>query len=241
LYFPLRSGVSPPPGRCQPFARSGHSWLCEIIKKSRRGPVSRILCWVCGAALGEASRASLALQFLCYRIPGLAPCLKPSHGPFEVPTCHPNIPLGSGQVLMAHEGLQLRPREPSGRSFRSKRVPKLLGRYARKTVSLRLAVEKRRSRSSAFNRDPCYFRRPRRPRSSSDQRVASSWPDGTETHPAREHGQASGQVCSAASRSYGNGNCRAFDNIDSSALNGDRFSGFQHVCHVSLCCILDVA
>lgn len=48
---------------------------------------------------------------------GVTPCLEPGHRPFQVPASHPDIALGCGQVLVAHEGLKVCGWYPGRRSF----------------------------------------------------------------------------------------------------------------------------
>jgi len=66
------------------------------MRNGRRGPVIRILYWLCRAALDAASWVSHALEFRCHKIPGVPPRLELSHRSLQVPARHPDIPLGRG-------------------------------------------------------------------------------------------------------------------------------------------------
>jgi hypothetical protein len=97
-------------------------------------------------------RLSLAFENPRYRIPRLPPSLEAGHRPFQVPPRHLDVLLSRGQVLVAHQSLQLRPRETSGRCLCPERVPKLVGREARwsglhaeaaQNPANRLAVQRR--------------------------------------------------------------------------------------------------
>lgn len=97
-----------------PLEESNSPWLSGNKKKDRSEPASRILSWFCGAALRAASWASLAPEFLCDRTPGFPPRLKPRHRSLKVPPAHPDVLLGRGKVLMAHEGLEVHHRDACG-------------------------------------------------------------------------------------------------------------------------------
>ena len=51
-------------------------------------------------------RPQKVFDLLCCRNPRLSPCLQPSDGPFQLPSGHADVPLGRGQILMAHQCLK---------------------------------------------------------------------------------------------------------------------------------------